>query len=192
MQPDKPRYEYRAWAPFPELPQPEGEEWSEETYLIPLGLWSADIKIRGDALEIKDLLADRGGLQLWHPGARLAFPIPALTLERELMTRIKIGQPLRRELYGPREIIEDIVEARRNVVAVPLRKRRRLFEFAGCRAETAEVELAGQRLTTAAAEHERPEPVADAAHRMGLDRFPNAAYVAALARLVPQLRTAAG
>ena len=61
MPPDTPRYEYRAWAPaFPGLPQPEGEAWSEETYLVALGLLSLNIKIRDDALEIKQLKLDNG------------------------------------------------------------------------------------------------------------------------------------
>jgi hypothetical protein len=190
VEPDTPRYEYRAWASFPELPQPDAEAWGEETYLIPLGLWSMDIKIRGEALEIKELVADRDGLQLWRPAARLALPVPALTLERELMTRIKIGQPLRRELYGRQEIMEDIVDARRNVAALTVRKRRRLFEFGGCRAETAEVEVAGGRLMTAAAEHAEPGLVVDAARGMGLDRHPNVAYVAALSQVLPRVDAA--
>jgi hypothetical protein len=187
MLPDKPRYEYRAWdEAFPDLPQPSAEPWEEETYLIPLGMLSRNIKIRDDALEIKEMLADRNGLELWHLSARLEFPIPALTLERELMVLLKIGQPLRHERYGPREIMEDIVAPRRNVVAIPLRKRRHLYEVAGCRAETAEIELQGQRLMTAAAEHEEAERVLEAVQLMGLDRHPNASYPIALTRLLPE------
>jgi hypothetical protein len=186
MQPGKPHYEYRAWAEsFPKLPQPDREPWFEETYLVALGLASRSIKIRGDALEIKELLEDREGIQLWNPSARLVFPIPALTLERELMVLLQIGQPLAHERYGPREIMEDIVEARSNVVAVPVRKRRHLFECAGCRAETAEVEVGGRRIMTAAAEHEDVDALLKAVRELGIGHLPNIAYPMALMQLRP-------
>lgn len=187
MTPDTPpRYEYRAWADsFPDLPRPDAEPWVEETYLIAQGLASRNVKLTADALEIKELVQDREGLQLWRPAARLAYPIPAATLERELMVLLQIGQPLRRERYGPAEILEDVADARRNVLAVPLRKRRRLFAAAGgCRAETAEIETGdGKRATTAAAEHADPARLMEAMAGLGLDRFPNLSYPTALARL---------
>lgn len=189
MEPGKLRYEYRAWAEaFPDLPQPDDEPWVEETYLLPLGLVGLGIKIRGDALEIKELLTDRDGFQLWSPAARLAFPIPALTLERELMVRLAIGEPLRRKRYGPQEIMTDIVQARRNVIAATLKKRRRLFEVASCRAETAAVEVEGQRMMTAAAEHEDMDQLRRAVAEMKLDRYPNLSYPETLLQIVPRER----
>jgi hypothetical protein len=179
-----PRYEFRAWAPsFPALPRPEQEPWEDEIYLIPLGLLTKSVKIRGKVLEIKEMVHDRDGLQLWRPAARLIFPIPAITLERELMVLIKIGQPLRRERYGPDELIEDVAEARRNVVAVPMRKRRHVFEVEACRAECTEVEVAGHRIMTAAAEHPEPSPLLRAVQAMKLDTYVNLAYPAELDRL---------
>ena len=185
MTPDTtPRYEYRAWADaFPDLPRPDAEPWAEETYLLALGLLSRNIKLKDDALEIKELVADRGGLQLWRPSARLELPVPALTLERELMVLLQIGQPLRHERYGVAEIMDDIVGARRNVVAVPLRKRRHLYEVEGCRAEVAEIEVNGQRTMTTAAEHEEADRLMAAMKAMGLDRYANLSYPEALSRM---------
>lgn len=182
----RPRYEFRVWGDsFPDLPAPGDAPWQDETYVLALGLLSVNVKLRDEALEIKELLADQSDLQLWSAAARLTFPIPALTLERELMVRLQIGEPLHRERYGPAELLDDIVAARQNLVAVPLRKRRHLFEFAGCRAETAEVMVAGRRVVTAAFEHEAPEPVRDAIARTGLTGRANLAYPAALELLVP-------
>jgi hypothetical protein len=61
-------WERRAWAAsFPGLGPPgEAEEWAEEAYLLPLGLGGRNIKIRGDALEIKDSVAQRADMQLWR------------------------------------------------------------------------------------------------------------------------------
>jgi len=195
MQPSQPpRFEFRAWSPepFPGLSPPQGE-FAEEVYLLPLGLAGRDVKIRGDALEIKELLLERDGLQLWDPAARLEFPITAFALERELMTRLMLNQPLSRQRYDHAELLEEIIGARgRNIAVLPVRKRRRLLEAAGCRAEAGEVEVEpGRRVFTAAAEHEDPVRLRRAVAELGLEDRPNLDYPAALARALPLRRVAA-
>ena len=193
MQPSsKSVWERRAWAAsFPGLGPPgEAEEWAEEAYLLPLGLGGRDIKIRGQALEIKDLVAQRADMQLWRDAARLPFPIPSAAVERELILRLALGQPLSRERYTAEQILGELVGPRHNVAVVRLRRRRRLFESAGCRAEVAEVEVGGRRTLTACAEHEDPDRLRQAAAELGLDRHPNLDYPTALARLVVPRRAA--
>jgi hypothetical protein len=194
MQPSSPpRFEFRAWSaePFPGL-APPSDEFAEEVYLIPLGLAGRDIKVRDGALEIKEMLLERDGLQLWDPAVRLEFPVPAFSIERELMTRLMLNQPLARPRYGREELLGEIVAARhRNVAVVPVRKRRRLMEAAGCRAEAGEVEVAGgRRVFTAAAEHEDPARLRRALSELGLQGRPNLDYPAALARALPLRRVA--
>jgi hypothetical protein len=191
MQPSRPRFEYRAWAEaFPDLPRPEGEPFADEVYLIPLGLGGRDIKIRGGALEMKDLLLEQDGLPLWQPAVRLEFPIPARLVERELLERLALNQVLRRQRYTQEELLEELAEARRNIAVVPVQKRRRLFEVAGCRAESGEVLVAGRRLLTAAAEHETPDALRRAVGEMKIAKYPNLDYPAALTRLLPLHRAA--
>jgi hypothetical protein len=189
-----PRYEFRAWSaePFPGLAPPSGE-FAEEVYLVPLGLAGRDIKLRGDALEIKELLLERDGLQLWDPAVRLEFPVPASSLERELVTRLMLNQPLARPRYGRRELLDELVAARhRNIAVVPVGKRRRLLEAAGCRAEAGEVQLdGGRRAFTAAAEHEDPARLRRALAELGLEGRANLDYPAMLARALPLRRSAA-
>lgn len=195
-------WERRAWGPsFPGLGPPgDAEPWGVETYLLPLGLAGRNIKITGDdgsggggaaaALEMKDLVVRRGDLQLWQPAARLPFPIAARLVERELIVRLALGQPLHRERFTVEELLADIALARGNVAVVRLRKRRRLFEAAGCRAEVGEVEIGGDRILTACVEHPESDRAARAAAELGIDQYPNLDYPAALARLVPARRQA--
>ena len=185
-------WERRAWAAsFPGLGPPgEAEEWAEEAYLLPLGLGGRDIKIRGQALEIKDLVAQRADMQLWRNAARLPFPIPSAAVERELILRLALNQPCSRERYTADQLLGELIGPRHNVAVVTLRKRRRLFESAGCRAEVAEVEVGGRRTLTACAEHEDPDRLRQAAAELGLDRHPNLDYPTALARLVVPRRAA--
>lgn len=195
MQPSPtPVWERRAWAAsFPGLSPPgEAEEWSEEAYLLAIGLGGRNIKVRGDALEIKDLLVQREDMQLWRDAARLTFPIPSATVERELILRLALNQPCSRERYTEDQLLGELLGPRHNVAVVRLRKRRRLFEAAGgCRAEVAEVEVAdGRRTLTACAEHEDPDRLRRAVVELGIDRYPNLDYPSALARLVPPRRAA--
>ena len=191
MQPSRPRFEYRAWAEaFPDLPRPESEPFTDEVYLIPLGLGGRDIKIRGGALEMKDLVLEQDGLPLWDPAVRLEFPIPTRLVERELLERLALNQVLQRQRYTQEELLEELAEARRNIAVVPVQKRRRLLEIAGCRAESGEVLVAGRRLLTAAAEHETPDTLRRAVGEMKLARYPNLDYPAALTRLLPLHRAA--
>lgn len=191
-----PVWERRAWtdaaAPFPGLSPPGGAEaWAGEAYLLPVGLGGRNIKVRAGALEIKDLLLQRADAQLWLDAARLPFPIPSATVERELILRLALNQPTSRERYTEEQLLGELLGARHNVAVVRLRKRRRLFESAGCRAEVAEVELGdGRRALTACAEHEDPDRLRRAVAELGLDRYPNLDYPSALARLVPPRRAA--
>jgi len=191
MLPGSPTFEFRAWADsFPGLPSLGDKPFEEEIYLIPLGVAGHSIKLRGGALEIKDLIQEQDGLQHWDPAIRLPFPIPAALVERELMVRLALGEALTREHYGAEELLHEIVEARRNIAAVRLKKRRHQFEAAGCRAETAEIEVAGQRMMSAAAEHEDPEALRRAIAELKLGGHANVDYPTMLGRLVPLRATA--
>lgn len=184
MQPGSPTYEYRAWdTAFHDLPRPEGT-FEEEIYLLPLGLSGRNLKLRGQALEIKDLLQEVDGLQLWLPAARLEFPIPAHLVERELLLRLALNQVLTRERYTREELLAEVVGARENVLSVPLRKRRHLYEVEGCRAEVCEIEFGERRILSACAEHEDPATLRRAIGRMLLDRYPNIDVPTALANTV--------
>ena len=128
---------------------------------------------------MKDLVLEQDGLPLWDPAVRLEFPIPTRLVERELLERLALNQVLQRQRYTQEELLEELAEARRNIAVVPVQKRRRLLEIAGCRAESGEVLVAGRRLLTAAAEHETPDALRRAVGEMKLARYPNLDYAGA-------------
>jgi hypothetical protein len=175
MEGTSPRFERRAWAPaFPELPDPAAEQGAEEIYLLRPGRADFNLKLRDGRLELKELVALHDGLQQWRPTAKLEFPLPSAELGK-----LDIEPPAAPVDYPSFEALRPVLE-RAGLVVLPLCKRRRLFERAGCRAETALVEAAGRRLATAAVEDVDPERVRRAAVEMGLDRLPNRAYPAVL------------
>lgn len=177
-----PRYEFRVWnEAFPQLPQPDAEPWSEETYLIAASRPDTNVKLRGDAVEIKELVKRHHALELWRPGPRLDFPITGSTLARELLPRLALDATGAEDCPAPADLLQ-LAGASGAVLVVALRKRRRLLEVLEARAEVTEVEVGERRSRTAAVEHEQPEVVEHAARALGLDAFANLSYPAALAR----------
>lgn len=176
-----PRYEFRIWAEaFPGLPQPDQEPWSEETYLIAASRPDANVKLRGEAVEIKELVKRHHALELWRPGPQLDFPITSGTLAREILPRLALATAEPKDCPAPADLLQ-LARASGAVTIVTLRKRRRLFEVMEARAEVTEVEVGERRIRTAAVEHEEPEVVERAARSLGLGALPNRSYPMALA-----------
>lgn len=176
-----PRYEFRVWnRAFPKLPQPDSEPWSEETYLLVASRPDTNVKLRGDVVEIKELVKRHHALELWRPGPQLDFPLTGSTLGRELLPRLPLDATGAEDCPAPADLLQ-LARASGAVLVIALRKRRRLFEVMEARAEVTEVEVGERRSRTAAVEHERPEVVEQAARTLGLDAFPNLSYPAALA-----------
>ena len=171
MEGSSPRFERRAWAAaFLDLPDPSAVAASEETYLLWQGRPDFNLKLRGGRLELKELIAEKNGLQQWRPGPKLGFPLAGQEL-----CQLGLASPGRSVTYEDlAALLPDLEQA--GLLAVPLRKRRLLFERSGCRAETAIVEARGKRLATAAVEDMDAALVRRAAAEMGLDRWPNLSY----------------
>jgi hypothetical protein len=178
MEGTAPRFERRAWAEsFPGLPDPSAAEATEEIYLLRPGQADYNLKLRDGRLELKELIALRDGLQQWRPMAKLEFP-----LQSEALRQIGIEPALPPAGYPDFAALRPWLE-RAGLIVLPLRKRRHLFEQAGCRAETTLIEAVDRRLLTAAVEDVDPEAVRRAAAEMGLDCLPNRAYPEVLLEL---------
>jgi hypothetical protein len=175
------RYEHRAWAEaFPDLPQPAADAWDAETYFIRRDRLDVNVKARSGAVEIKELVEVKDGLQLWRPAGRLDLPASGRDLTRVLKPWFGVELPLAAERLDLAALERALAAVVPDLLAVQLRKRRHLFEAAGVRAECTEVRIADRRVMTAAAEHEDPAVLRRAVDGLGLGRFANLAYPAAL------------
>lgn len=181
---DTARYEYRAWADaFPDLPQPEGEAWDEETYFILPRRLTVNVKARSGAVEVKQLAEERDGLQLWRPAARIELPAHGRDLGHALRPWLDVDLPQAGEPLDLGALERALAAAVPDLLSVGLRKRRHFFEAAGARAECTEVRIGERQVMTAAAEHEDPTILRRAVRELGLGALPNLAYPAALLRL---------
>jgi hypothetical protein len=181
-----PRFEYRIWGEaFPALPSPDREPVSGEVYLLPAEGAGVNVKLRGDALEVKRLLGIRAGLQEWLPALRCPFPLPAALIEQELCPTLGAASPRLTQASYPRErFLDEVASALAGVRVVALDKQRRALEIAGSRAERTRVVVGAIALETVAIEAEHFERAAHATEELDLQRAPNVDYVTAIRRIL--------
>ena len=189
-----PRFEYRIWGEaFPALPAPDGETVSREVYLLPAAGAEVNVKLRGDALEVKRLLGTRAGLQEWLPALRCPLPLPAAVIEQELCPAHGAAPPrLMQASYPLERFLDEVASTLQGVRVVALEKQRRAFEVAGSRAERTRVKVGEVTLESVAVEAERFEAAAAATDQLGLRRAPNVDYVSALGQLLAGRGLASG
>ena len=187
------RFEYRIWgAAFAGLPAPDAVAESAEVYLVPERT-GVNVKFRRGALEIKQLLGTRDGLQRWLPALRCPLPLPAGVIAEELCGALGVSAPpLPRPRYALEEVLAEVVPALAGVQAAPLRKRRCAFEVAGARAERTRVSVGAGTLESVAVEAEGFDQAAQATDQLALRRAPNLDYAAALRLILAGGRPGAG
>src|SRR6266852_649580 len=148
----QPRYEFRIWgnhlSPVRDhiaataTPSVPGE--SAESYILSAATDTANVKIRAGLLDIKLMIEQQGRLERWRPALKAPFPIDARTIVEDVFPDLMVAPPhIERPSYTHGEFIRDLVRPRHDLEDVDVAKRRSKFEFDQCRAEFAEVEIAG-------------------------------------------------
>jgi exopolyphosphatase / guanosine-5'-triphosphate,3'-diphosphate pyrophosphatase len=188
-----PRYELRVFAP--DLSWMEGRirtfaplgryRESLETYLLVPGRTELNLKIRDGALELKQLIERRWGLEQWRPDFRLDLPADGPALAEYLKVFVNLGRGL--DESGARdaeELFALLAEVEPGVAAASLFKKRFGFVLDDCLAEVVEVLINGARLTSVALESERPHAVLALRDKLGMDGSDNVSYVLAAERVL--------
>jgi hypothetical protein len=199
-----PRYEFRVFAPAPELAAARARlaeaalaserDTSDALYLLTPDP-TRNLKLRGDRLEEKRRVACRGDLEQWRPEASLPLPLAADTLRRWLAPRLGIGGHGLAPRGGPfdAEALREVVARAPRARAVAVRKRRTRWRGEGWLAESVRLELdprdvpacAGARsLTSLAIESTDPETVEGWRRTLGLEGHANESYPRALWRIL--------
>jgi exopolyphosphatase/guanosine-5'-triphosphate,3'-diphosphate pyrophosphatase len=155
-------------------------EDSEEIYLLST-LCDANVKIRDDLLDIKELeQTDRNGLEQWRPVLKAGFPLPPQTVAR-VFTALRLQAPAAsRPRYTLDELIEELIAPEPSVLSMPVHKARRRYAVQGGVAELTRVALDTRVVWTLAMESEDPSAVMALVRRIGLQGTPNLSYPRAL------------
>ena len=188
----QPRYEFRIWGnrlssvrdriaatATPSALQDSAAHDSAETYILSAASDTANVKIRAGLLDIKLMVEQLGRLERWRPALKAPFPIDSRTIVEDVFPDLKVAPPhIERPSYTHGEFIRDLVRPHHDLTAVDVIKRRSKFEFDQCKAEFAEVEIAGGASSeTLEFESEDPAAVLRAIAKFGLTAYPNISYV---------------
>ncbi len=176
-----PRWEYRVWHDAPPPLPLEGIEERTDVYLLRPGMTARLVKLREGALDVKELIDTRNGLQRWKPAGRYGFPLDAGRLAAVLCLDKDERAGLGEALGSPEAATARLARCSTTAV-VGVLKRRLLDEAFDCRRETAQVRFHGRWHGSRALEHERAEHVMQAVRALGWPEGTNESYADRLGR----------
>jgi hypothetical protein len=181
------RFEFRVWgnrlsANYDRLTAmgpPSEPRQSAETYILSRATDAANVKIRDSLLDIKLMVEQVGQLERWRPVLKAEFPLDSRAIVEQVFPSLSVATPhIAQPSYTRDEFIRDLVRPHRDLELADVVKRRRQFDFGGCSAEFAEVEIAGGgKAETVAIESEDPATVLRAIAKLGLNSRANISYV---------------
>jgi hypothetical protein len=163
----------------------DNERPSAETYILSSHDDRHNVKIRDGRIEVKRLIERSGGLELWKPVLRRAFP-----LDRRLL-RSRIGPVLNVTFdrlpepnYDLWPFLHQLVVPRRDLAVARVSKHRCRFELGECLAEFVTLRINGEAAQSIAVESEQAQAVWTALQDLGLDAFENSSYPATLKQML--------
>ena len=188
-----PRWEWRAFASaFDELAplMPAEYEIAHDIYLLGAAA-HANVKIRGNAVDVKTLVDTRHGLELWQPSLQCAFPLCHRAV-REIYAALEVHPPQSLFLpeYNQCDFLSDLACCTDGVRIIGVNKVRRHAIVGGCIVERSAAWVAGQTVQSAAVESADADGLRRMLSELRLDRFENVNYPEFLKRL-PGVRSAA-
>ena len=164
--------------------EPTQVDVSDELYVLSSRV-EASIKVRGGQLDVKRLEEVSGdGLAQWKPVAKAEFPIAAADVVTLLGALDATVAAPGRESYDLDRLLEEAVDPRDDLLAVPVSKRRVHYLLDGCMAELTDVRSGSRTTRTIAVENEDPAVVRSTVEALGLWSRPNVSFPRGLALLV--------
>lgn len=191
-----PRYEFRIWnrdllelkQRLEELGIHERSVAGTELYLISRTTDDCNAKMRGDLLEVKQLLSETRSLQQWMPVLKAPFPLEAPAIAACLASLKAESFPLTRSAYSASEFLNEVVARSRILAPVSISKQREIFRLDGYGAEFAAVTVATRPDATVrhtvAIESVDADGLIELASRLDIQRYPNRSYVQEIKRLM--------
>jgi len=177
------------------LAEPGEPQLSRELYLLRRGDLGHNLKARDDRLELKTLMETRGGLQRWHPQAKVGLPgagshhaagrepLPAVLVEM-LGPVVRPEPGVAPQLPMGLEVLAEGIRGDSARAAVHVVKRRTKLAVGDVLGEFVELALNGAALQSMALESEDPDALRATAATVGLNGAENVSYVLALHRLL--------
>ncbi|HSC73349.1 MAG TPA: hypothetical protein VLB89_04210 [Gaiellaceae bacterium] len=159
---------------------PERVQESDELYILSVANGDT-VKVRDGLMDVKRLeQVNDDDLQQWAVVMKEEFPLSAEHV-RSILEGLHVPVPrLDRDHYD----LEDFVDGRPDLLAVPVHKHRARYTIGGCMAELTEVTTEHGSTRTVAVESEDADSVTAAVRELGLEDHPNTSYPRGLKTLV--------
>jgi exopolyphosphatase/guanosine-5'-triphosphate,3'-diphosphate pyrophosphatase len=178
-----PRWEWRTFGSFfgeaderfAEM-TPEKIQDSDEVYLVS-SAGDKSTKARAGFLDIKSLMqVNEAGLEQWRPVLKAELPLSLANAQR-VCSILEAAVPApAKDPYTLDQLLEELVRSGRQLLAVPVHKRRLRFSLGGCMTEATEVRTEAKESRTLAVESEDPSRVLSLVRELGLSHLPNTSY----------------
>ena len=189
----KPRFEFRAFGQqfdeqikkMDELSKVERIRDIYEVYLMTVGNTKNNIKIRHKMMDIKVLLEEKEGLELWEPYMVGEFPMNTEILISEVFPALGVEPPFfDRDKYTLEQFLKEIIKPDPDIIAVYTQKKRFAYTINKCICEVAEVLINGALIKTIAIESENVEDVIATKALLGFtEQIENVSYPLELRRV---------
>ena len=190
----KPRFEFRAFAQqfdeqikkMDKLSNVERIRDIYEVYLMTAGNTKNNVKIRNKMMDIKVLLEEKNGLELWEPYMVGEFPLSAEVLKTEVFPAFGVEAPIfEREVYTLEQFLKELIKPDPDIIAVYTEKKRFSYTINNCICEVAEVLINGAMVKTIAIESENVADIMATKALIGCtEQVENVSYPLELRRVI--------
>jgi len=141
---------------------------SDELYLLSSES-DASVKVRDGLMDVKRLdRVDDDGLEQWRPVMKASFPLSAAEVLAVIEALGAQDRSLQRAEYTLDELVAEVVQARADLLAIGVRKRREHFTVGGAMTELSELRTDHGSARTIAVESEDPALIIAAVRELGL------------------------
>ena len=164
--------------------EPHAVNDSDEVYFVSVRS-DASVKVRDGLMDVKHLEAvDDDGLELWLPVMKAEFPLSSADVG-SVMQALGVAVAVRPDSqYSVAELIDEVVGAHAELLAIPVHKRRVRHLIDDCMVELTEISTDAQTTGTLAIESADPARVTRTRILFGLDDQPNVCVARGLKTLV--------
>lgn len=189
---EPPRYEYRVWGNsfldlrnyLQRLAAGSPVRASIETYLISERTDKCNLKIRAGRINLKLMLAEENGLELWRPMLDGEFPLDGRTITDQIFPHLELRSPdLERSAYSVDEFLKEVIRPEPSIAMVPIVKKRSQFRLDESLAEFTSVAVGQREHDTVAVESTNPDAVLRLVRQLGIIGMPNTSYIRQLKQI---------
>ena len=136
-------------------------------------------------MDIKVLIKEEKGLQLWGPRMKEEFPVTLEILRDEVFPAFDVAAPeFNRSEYSLEQFLDHVIKPHPELYVARVFKRRFGYTVADCITEIAELLINGAAVKTVAVESDDPYAVLKAKEMIGLQEYENVNYLLAIKRIL--------